>query len=67
MLPSKKKKKGRNSLKIAQTPMSQGDFRDLVEQRMDRKKLDKMFPNQGDFLRWLKQSGNANGPRVRGV
>jgi len=67
MLPSKKKKKGRNSLKIAQTPMSQGDFRDLVEQRMDRKKLDKMFPKQGDFLRWLKQSGNANGPRVKGV
>jgi hypothetical protein len=61
------KKKGRNSLKIAQEPMSQGDFRGLVEQRMDRKKLNKMFPNQGDFLRWLKQSGNANGPRVRGV
>ena len=67
MLPSKKKKKGRNALKIAQGPMSQGDFRDLVEQRMDRKKLDKMFPKQGDFLRWLKQSGNANGPRVKGV
>jgi arsenate reductase-like glutaredoxin family protein len=67
MLPSKKKKKGRNALKIAQEPMSQGDFRDLVEQRMDRKKLDKMFPKQGDFLRWLKKSGNANGPRVRGV
>ena len=67
MLPSKKKKKGRNALKIAQEPMSQGDFRDLVEQRMDRKKLDKMFPNQGDFLRWLKKSGNASGPRVKGV
>jgi len=67
MLPSKKKKKGRNALKIAQEPMSQGDFRDLVEQRMDRKKLEKMFPKQGDMLRWLKQSGNANGPRVRGV
>ena len=67
MLPSKKKKKGRNALKIAQESMSQQDFRDLVEQRMDRKKMDKMFPNQGDFLRWLKQSGNANGPRVKGV
>ena len=67
MLPSKKKKKGRHSLKIAQGPMSQEDFRELVGQRMDRKKMDKMFPNQGDFLRWLKQSGNANGPRVKGV
>ena len=67
MLPSKKKKKGRNSLKIAQGPMSQEDFRELVGQRMDRKQLDKMFPKQGDYLRWLKQSGNASGPRVRGV
>jgi len=47
--------------------MSQQEFRDLVEQRMDKKKLDKMFPKQGDLLRWLRESGNANGPRVRGV
>ena len=60
--PNTKKNK---SLKISQ--MSQQDFRDLVEQRMDKKKLDKMFPNKGDFLRWLRESGNANGPRVRGV
>ena len=60
--PATKKNK---SLKISQ--MSQQEFRDLVEQRMDKKKLDKMFPKQGDLLRWLRESGNANGPRVRGV
>jgi hypothetical protein len=57
--------KKNESLKISQ--MSQQEFRDLVEQRMDKKKLDKMFPKQGDLLRWLRESGNANGPRVRGV
>jgi hypothetical protein len=57
--------KKNGSLKISQ--MSQQEFRDLVEQRMDKKKLDKMFPKQGDLLRWLRESGNANGPRVRGV
>lgn len=62
------KKKGRNSLKIAQIePMSQEDFRELVGQRMDRKVMDARFPNQGDFLRWLKKTGNASGPRVKGV
>ena len=64
-IKKKPKTKNNKSLKISQ--MSQQDFRDLVEQRMDKKKLDKMFPKQGDFLRWLRESGNANGPRVRGV
>jgi hypothetical protein len=64
-IKKKPKTKKNKSLKISQ--MSQQDFRDLVEQRMDKKKLDKMFPKQGDFLRWLRESGNANGPRVRGV
>ena len=57
--------KKNQSLKISQ--MSQEEFRALVESQMDRKKLDKMFPNKGDLLRWLRESGNANGPRVRGV
>ena len=62
------KKKGRNSLRIAQIePMSQEDFRELVGQRMDRKVNDLRFPNQGDLLRWLKKTGNANGPRMKGV
>ena len=62
------KKKGRNSLKIAHIePMSQEDFRELVGQRMDRKVMDARFPKQGDFLRWLKKTGNASGPRVKGV
>ena len=64
-IKKKPKTKNNKSLKISQ--MSQQDFRDLVEQRMDKKKLDKMFPKQGDLLRWLRESGNANGPRVRGV
>ena len=68
MLPQKKKKKGRNALKIAQIePMSQEDFRELVGQRMDRKVMDARFTKQGDFLRWLKKTGNASGPRVRGI
>ena len=62
------KKKGRNSLKIAQIePMSQEDFRELVGQRMDRKVNDVRFPKQGDLLRWLKKTGNASGPRMKGV
>ena len=62
------KKKGRNSLKIAQIePMSQDNFRELVGQRMDRKVNDIRFPKQGDLLRWLKKTGNASGPRVKGV
>jgi hypothetical protein len=64
-IKKKPKTKKNESLKISQ--MSQQEFRDLVEQRMDKKKLDKMFPQQGDLLRWLRESGNANGPRVRGV
>jgi hypothetical protein len=64
-IKKKPKTKKNESLKISQ--MSQQEFRDLVEQRMDKKKLDKMFPKQGDLLRWLRESGNANGPRVRGV
>ena len=63
--PKKSKKKNNDSLKISQ--MSQQEFRRLVESKMDQKKLKKMFPNQGDLLRWLRESGNANGPRVRGV
>ena len=63
MLPQKKKKKGRNALKIAQ--LSQQDFRDMVEQNMDRKKLNKMFgpPSQGGLLRYLRETGQAKGPR----
>jgi hypothetical protein len=64
--PKKKTKtKGRDSLRISQ--MSQEEFREKVEAQMTRKKLDKLFPKQGDMLRWLRESGNANGPRVRGV
>ena len=61
----KTKTKGRDSLRISQ--MSQEEFRERVEAQMTRKKLDKLFPKQGDMLRWLRESGNANGPRVRGV
>ena len=64
-IKKKPKTKKNESLKISQ--MSQEEFRALVESQMDRKKLDKMFPNKGDLLRWLRESGNANGPRVRGV
>ena len=64
-IKKKPKNKKNESLKISQ--MSQEEFRALVESQMDRKKLDKMFPNKGDLLRWLRESGNANGPRVRGV
>lgn len=67
------KKKGRNSLTIAQAlqgpAMSQDFFRMLVESRMDKRKLNEMFgpPSQRGLLRYLKETGQATGPRVQGL
>ena len=68
-----KKKRGRNALTIAQAmqgpAMSQDFFRMLVESRMDKRKLNEMFgpPEQRGLLRYLKQTGQAAGPRVQGL
>ena len=68
-----KKKRGRNALTIAQAmqgpAMSQDFFRMLVESRMDKRKLNEMFgpPEQRGLLRYLKQTGQASGPRVQGL
>jgi hypothetical protein len=56
-IKKKPKTKKNKSLKISQ--MSQQEFRDLVEQRMDRKKLQKMFgdPKDGGLLKHLRKTG----------
>jgi len=56
-MKKKPKTKKNKSLKISQ--MSQEEFRDLVEQRMDRKKLQKMFgdPKDGGLLKYLRKTG----------
>ena len=68
-----KKKTGRNALTIAQAlqgpAMSQDFFRMLVESRLDKKRLNELFgpPSQRGLLRYLKETGQASGPRVRGI
>ncbi|MEK9983993.1 MAG: hypothetical protein VW879_04555 [Opitutae bacterium] len=67
------KNKGRNALTISQAmqgpAMSQDFFRMLVESRMDKRRLNEMFgpPEQKGLLRYLKETGQASGPRVRGI
>ena len=68
-----KKNKGRSALTIAQAmqgpAMRQDFFRMLVESRMDKRKLNERFgpPSQRGLLRYLKETGQATGPRVRGL